>query len=118
MSLVIESLLKAATLSGFKIYNENEYHRILQYQLDNGQFEFIEYEDKAIGFFGWLIKGTPAGLDICINNMFILPQYRKNFNIFDMCKFFKDKYPNVYKFEWHNQKKGCFKQLILKGRKV
>jgi hypothetical protein len=114
----MQSLLNAAKLSGFKIYDENEYRRILSYQLQHGQFEFIEYEDKTIGFFGWLTKIDHEGLGIFINNMFVLPQYKKNFSIFDMCKFFKNKYPNAYKLEWHNQKKDEFKKLILKGHTI
>ena len=111
----MESLITAAKLSGFKIYDEEEYRRILQYQFDNSQFEWLEYENKTIGFFGWLLKTDDEGLGICINNMFVLPQYKGNFNIFDMCKFFKNKYPNAYKLEWHSQKKDKFNKLILKG---
>ena len=115
---IVKYIEEAAKLSGFKVYDEDEYHRVLEYQLKHGQFEFLEYEGKTIGYFGWLTNITHQGLGVFINNMFVLPQYKENFSIFDMCKFFKAKYPNIYKLEWHNQKKDCFKTLILKGRKI
>ena len=61
---------------------------------------------------------THEGLGIFINNMFVLPEYKKNFNIFDMCKFMKQKYPNIYKLEWHSQRRDKFSVLILKGRNI
>lgn len=108
----------ASKLSDFKIYDEEEYKNVVEYQLKHGQFEFLEFEDKTIGFFGWLVKETEDGICCCINNMFIIKKYRASFNIFDMCKFFKMKYPNIYKLEWHSQKKDKFNELILKGRKI
>ena len=116
--MTIDGIRQSAINSGFKIYDEKEYKRILSYELEHGQFEFLEYEDKTIGFFGWLLKTDHEGLGVWINNMFILERYKKNFSIFDMCKFFKAKYPNIYKLEWHNQKKDCNKKLILKGRMI
>jgi hypothetical protein len=114
----ISGLMEAAKLSGFEVYDENEYKRIVEYQLEHGQFEFLEYEDKTIGFFGWLTKDSDEGICVWINNLFVLEHYKKNFNIFDMCKFFKMKYPNIYKLEWHSQKKNKLNTLILKGRKI
>ncbi len=115
---ITDCLMLASKLSGFKIYDEDEYKRVIAYQLENGLFEFLEYEDKTIGFFGWLVKETEDGTCCCVNNMFVMEKYKATFNIFDMCKFFKMKYPNIYKLEWHNQKKDKFNQLILKGRKI
>lgn len=113
----IDSLIEAAKSSGFKIYDEEHYRRVVSYQLSHGQFEFLEYEEKTIGFFGWLTKDTPDGTCVCINNLFVIDKYKKNFNLFDMCRFFRLKYQNIYKLEWHNQKKDKFFELILKGRK-
>lgn len=115
---MIEAIIEIARFSGFKVYDEYELKRILNYQLSNGQFEFLEYEDKTIGYFGWLTKTDHEGFSVCVNNMFVLPQYKKTFNIFDMCKFFKQRYPNIYKLEWHNQKRDRFRSLILKGRNI
>jgi len=111
-------LLLASELSGIEIYDEIEYKRIFNYQVDHGQIEFIDIDGHTAGFFGWLTKNSPDGICVCINNLFVLDKYKEEFNIFDMCKFFKNKYPNIYKLEWHSQKKDCFKELILKGRKI
>lgn len=114
-----ELLMEAAELSGFKIYDEIEYRRIFNYQIQHDQIEWLESpEGKTIGYFGWLTKNSPDGICVCINNLFVLESFRNCFNIFDMCKFFKNKYPDIYKMEWHNQKKDEFKSLILKGRKI
>lgn len=114
----LELIKNAAITSGFKIYDENEYMYVLGYQLETGQYEFIDINGKVIGFFGWLTKPSLEGICVCINNMFVMKEYKNEFNIFDMCKFFKIKYPNIYKLEWHNHKKDIFKQLILKGRNI
>jgi len=113
-----ELIMEAAELAGFKIYDEIEYRRVFNYQFIHGQIHFIEIEGHTAGLFGWLTKDSPEGTCVCINNLFVLDKYRKDFNIFDMCKFFKEKYPDIYKLEWHNQKKDEFKALILKGRKI
>lgn len=113
---MIEQLKKAAEYSGFKIYDEKEYKRILDYQIERNQIHFVTFEQKTVGFFGWLTKNSKNGTCVFVNNMFILRKHKKEFNIFDICKFFKDKYPDIYKLEWHNQKKDKFKELILKGR--
>lgn len=113
-----ELLMLSAKLSGFNIYDEIEYKRIFNYEAEHGQIEFVEIDGHTAGFFGWLIKDSSDGTCVCINNLFILEKYREKFNIFDMCKFFKEKYPDIYKLEWHNQKKDCFKQLILKGHTI
>lgn len=118
IKIIEDKIIEAAELSGFKIYDEIEYRRIFNYQAENDQIEFIEIEGKTAGFFGWLVKETEDGTCVCINNLFVLEIYRNDFNIFDMCKFFKSKYPDIYKLEWHNQKKDEFKELILKGRKI
>jgi len=118
IDIEIEKIKKAAELSGFKIYDENEYAYILNYQLNNNQFHFLEYDGKTIGFFGWLTKYSDDGICIFINNMFVINKYKKYFNIFDMCKFFKMKYTNICKLEWHSQKKDRFFELNLKGRKI
>ena len=110
--------MEIAELSGFKIYDEIEYKRVFNYQFLHGQIEFLEYEEKTIGLLGWLTVLDGKDINVCINNLFVLEQYRDKFNIFDMCKFFKEKYPNINKLEWHNQKKDKFRQLILKGRKI
>jgi hypothetical protein len=115
---IIDLVEKSAKLSGFEIYDEIEYRRIFNYQAEHGQIEFVEIDGKTAGLFGWLTRESSDGLCVCINNLFILEKYRSQFNIFDMCKFFKNKYPNIYKLEWHNQKKDCFKQLILKGHTI
>lgn len=114
----VDQLIEAAELSGFKVDDEKELRRVLEYQLEHGQFEFIEHEGKTIGFFGWLANGSMDGTCVSINNMFILGNQKERYNIFKMCKFFKMKYPDIYKLEWHNQKKNEFKTLILKGRKI
>lgn len=113
-----ELLMEAAELSGFKIYDEAEYKRIFNYEFSHGQIHFVEVDNKTAGFFGWLTKDSPEGTCVCINNLFILDKYKKDFNIFDMCKFFKNKYPDIYKLEWHSQKRDHFKELIVKGRKI
>lgn len=114
----IDNLIDAADNCGLKMYDKEEFVRIVDYEIQNGQFHFVEYEGKTIGFFGWLINRDEEGLGVFINNMFISPRHKKDFNIFDMCKFFKEKYPDIYKLEWHSQNKDEFKKLILKGRKI
>lgn len=115
--MILDNLIEASTLSGFHINDMDQYKRIVHYQLNNGQFEFIEVEGKTIGFFGWLTRKSLQGICVCINNLFVLDKYKKDFNIFDMCKFFRSKYEDIYELEWHNQKKDKFRRLVLKGRK-
>ena len=110
--------MQAAELSGFKIYDEIEYRRIFNYEAEHGQIHFVDINGHTAGFFGWLTKDSNDGVCIFINNMFILEKYKSEFNIFDMCKFFKEKYPDIYKLEWHSQRRDKFRELILKGRKI
>lgn len=116
--MLIEKVIQAAELSGFKIYDEIEFKRVFNYQFLHSQIHFVDIDGDTAGLFGWLTKDTPDGICVCVNNLFILEKYRKDFNIFDMCKFFKEKYPDIYKLEWHNQKKDEFRELILKGREI
>lgn len=114
----IEKLAKIAESSGFKIYDLEKYIHTVQCQSLCGQTKFLKHDGNTIGFFGWLTRDSEDGLCVCVNNLFILMDYKDKFKIFDMCKFFKNKYPNIYKLEWHNQKNDEFKELILKGRKI
>lgn len=108
-----EQILYIATLAGLDIEDTQEFRRSLSFQLAHGQFKFIEHEEKPIGFFAWLTRNTQDGICVCVNYFFVLKKYRKNFNVFSIRGFFKSKYKDIHKIEWHNQKKNVFKELLI-----
>ena len=63
---------------------------------------FIRKQFKTIGFLTWYPVDRDGRHYVYIGNMYILEQYRNEFNIFSLRKILRDRFPGGY-FLWHRK---------------
>ena len=104
-----ESLVEALELGGVRINDKESLLDNLRSSIYENRLRFIFNNDKkVIGFFTWEEFKRLKGLRIFINNLFVMPEYRKHNQLFKLRKFFREMYPDANLFYWRNRKRGIY----------